>query len=87
MRVIKITHESARQRPLDAAKRFVLMACDCLDIPVTHYPQCTVCGRGFIAPETEYIVDIACDNDEIHAYFRWPSLPLFTVLEVIFFKP
>lgn len=82
--LIQTVHQGDRQHPLQEAMKFILMNCCCF-IDVSQYPKHTIVGKGFIT-DTEYRVDIAIDGDEIHAYFRWPSAPLRSILEIIFFR-
>ena len=84
MQLIHTVHQGDRWHPLQEAKKFVLLNCCCI-VNVEQYPRCSVCGQGPIV-STEYLVDIAVDEHEVHAYFRWPSTPWWPVLEIIFFR-
>lgn len=72
--------------PLMKAKEFVLSLCSCTGVPIQQFPKCSVMGVGYIAPGIEYKVEIAIDDDEIHAYFRYarPSMWRFPVVEIVF---
>ncbi len=84
MKLIQTVHQGNRQRPLQEAMKFVLINCCCF-VDVEQYSRCYIIGQGFIT-DTEYQVDIAVDEYEVHSYFRWPSMPQQPVLEIIFFR-
>lgn len=84
MRLIQTVHQGDQKHPLREAMKFVLMNCCCF-VDVEQYSRYSVIGQGFIA-DTEYRVDIAIDEYEVHSYFRWPSMPQIPVLEIIFFR-
>ena len=84
MRLIRTVHQGDRQHPLQEAMRFVLMNCCCF-VDVDQYPKHAIVGNGFIT-DTEYQVDIAVSEHEIHSYFRRPSTPRKPVLEIIFLR-
>ena len=84
MELIRAVHQGDRQHPLREAMRFVLTNCCCF-VDVEQYPEYAFVGSGFIT-DTEYLVEIAVDEYEVHSYFRWPSMPRRPVLEIIFFR-
>lgn len=81
--LIQTVHQGDRRHPLQEAMKFILVNCCCF-IDVSGYPKHTIVGDGFIT-DTEYRVDIAVSEHEIHSYFRRPSTPQKPVLEIIFF--
>ena len=87
MQVIKAFY-LGMPHPLMEAKQFVLGLCDCLGVPIQQFPKCSVTGIGYIATGIEYKVEIALDDDEIRAYFRYarPSVWRFPVVEITFFS-
>lgn len=84
MRLIQTVHQGDRQHPLQEAMKFVLINCCCF-VDVGQYPKHAIIGNGFIT-DTEYRVDIAVDEYEVHSYFRCLSRPQRPVLEIIFFR-
>ncbi len=84
MVLIKTVYQGTRQTPLMNAMEFILINCCCI-VNVEKYPRYRVIGNRFIT-NTEYRVEISVDEDEIHAYFRWPTASRPVVLEIIFFQ-
>ena len=83
MELIQTNYYGDRQQPLEKEKEFVLAKCGSTE--AEQYRQCSVRGEGPLT-DTYYTVFISIDEYEIHAYFRWPSAPLWSILEIIFFR-
>ncbi len=89
MQIINTSLVGAREHPLQEAQRFVLICCCCCGIPVEQYRRFSTLSapeKGWVGPGVEYFVQIAMDQEEIHAYLRLPSVSRMPVLELIFFR-
>lgn len=89
MQIIHTSLVGAREHPLQEAQRFVLTCCCCCGIPVEQYSSFGTLSApevGGVRPGVEYFVQIAIDNEEIHAYLRLPLVSQRPVFEMAFFR-
>ncbi len=89
MRIIHTSLVGAKEHPLQEAQRFILIFCYCCGIPVEEYPCFETLSApkiGGVRPGVVYSVQIAMDDEEIHAYLRRPAISRMPVQELIFFR-